>query len=115
MNRVTGLTFVLFFIIFAGVFGFKSCGSLKHDTLTTKVIDLQQQQLVSSSGTKIRYVVVGENETFICESSPLNFKFANSDIFLRLKKDSTYTFDVCGFGKTFMTDYRNILSYKKAK
>ncbi len=78
-----------------------------------KVMDLQQQQLINGSGnnmkTEIRYLVITDKETFVCESSLLNGKFNNSDIFWRLKKDSTYTFRVAGIGKSILYDYRNIL------
>ncbi len=100
----------LFFTIYGGV---QFCDSLKYETVTVKVVKLQQQDLISSSGTTIRYIVVGDKETFICMSNVVNNKYNNSDLFLRLKKDSTYTFNVCGFGKTFFTDYRNILSEEK--
>lgn len=82
-----------------------------------KVIDLQQQQLIHGSGntmsTEIRYLVITEKETFVCENSYLNGKFNNSDIYWRLKKDSTYTFKVAGIGKSIVTDYRNILEVSK--
>lgn len=81
-----------------------------------KIIDLKQQQLVDSNDgditTKYRYLVITDKETFICESSLLNGKFNNSDIFYRLNKDSIYNFKVCGIGKTIISDYRNILEIK---
>lgn len=85
-------------------------------TVTVKVTDLQSQQLVSGSkdnlSTKIRYLVITDSETFVIENNYLMFKFNNSDIYYRLKKDSTYTFKASGIGKTLLTDYRNILKIK---
>lgn len=82
-----------------------------------KVIKLQQQQIIRSENnsinTEIRYIIVTDKETFICESSLLNGKFNNSDIFFRLKEDSTYTFKVAGIGKSMVNDYRNILQIIK--
>jgi hypothetical protein len=82
-----------------------------------KVMDLQQQQLIKGSdgdmSTEIRYLVITDKETFVCESSLLNGKFNNSDIYWRLKKDSTYTFKVAGVGKSIITEYRNILEVVK--
>ena len=63
--------------------------------------------------TEIRYLVVTDKETFVCKSSFINGKFDNSNIFWHLKKDSTYNFKVCGIGKGFIFDYRNILSVIK--
>jgi len=78
-----------------------------------KVMDLQQQQLIKGSdgnmSTEIRYLVITDKETFVCESSLLNGKFNNSDIYWHLKKDSIYTFKVAGVGKSMITEYRNIL------
>ena len=78
-----------------------------------KIINLQQQQLIEGSGksvtTKIRYLVITENETFVCETSLMNGKFNNSDVYWHLKVDSTYTLKVSGIGKTFFSDYRSVL------
>ena len=82
-----------------------------------KVVDLQQQQLINGSNgsmrTEIRYLVITDKETFVVESSWLNGKFNNSDIYFRLKKDSTYNFKVAGLGKSMITEYRNILEVIK--
>lgn len=74
-----------------------------------KVIELQQQQLISKEGTTIRYLIITESETFICENSLINGKFDNSNLFWHLKKDSVYSFKVAGIGKTVITDYRNVI------
>jgi hypothetical protein len=82
----------------------------------SKVIELQQQQLISGDKdgmtTEIRYLVITDKETFVCESSIINGKYDNSNIFWKLKKDSTYTFKVCGLGKGALFNYRNILEAK---
>ena len=78
-----------------------------------KVIEMQQQQLITGGKdnikTEIRYLIITDKETFICESSVINGKFDNSNMFWHLKKDQTYNFKVCGFGKSFLFDYRNVL------
>ncbi len=76
-------------------------------------MDLQQQQLIKKHSTEIRYIIVTDKETFICESSMLNGKFNNSDVFWRLKKDSTYNFRVAGYGKGWFFNYRNVLEVVK--
>lgn len=71
-----------------------------------KVMDLQQQQLIKGTdgnmSTEIRYLVITDKETFVCENSLLNGKFNNSDIYWRLKKDSTYTFKVAGLESRYL-------------
>ena len=81
-----------------------------------KVVDLEQQQIISGHktvNTKIRYLVITDKETFICESSVINGKYNNADIFYHLKKDSIYNFKVCGKGKSLLYDYRNIIDIVK--
>jgi len=112
----TIITFIV--IIFVGGLITYVCNQSKVSIIENcKVNDLQQQQLIEGSGknikTTIRYLVITDKETFVCENSLLNGKFNNSDIFWRLKKDSTYTFKVAGIGKTFFTEYRNILEVIK--
>ena|SRR6478736_10410021 len=80
-----------------------------------KVLKLQQQTIMTGGkdniSTEIRYLVITDKETFIVETSLLNGKYNNSDIFWRLKEGSVYNFRVCGYGKGALTDYRNILEY----
>lgn len=104
-------------IVLANIY-FYIKNELKIDIVKNcKIIDLQQQQLIEGDGnsikTKIRYLVITDKETFICENSLLNEKFNNSDLYLRLKKDSVYTFRVSGSGKSVIYDYRNILEVVK--
>lgn len=91
--------------------------SYKKETVTVKIEDVINQQHYSRNknggSTKYRYLVVTPNETFECQTSFWNMHFNKSDIFYHIKKDSTYTFVVCGFGKSVITDYRNILEIKK--
>jgi len=96
-----------------GVYNDTNISNIKN----CKVIDLQQQQLITGGKdnmrTEIRYLVITDKETFICENSMLNGKFDNSNIFWHLKKDKIYSFKVCGVGKGFLFDYRNILEFKE--
>ncbi len=113
----------LFSILILVAIGCIGLGSLTASILNQKpvsrvegkVVELQQQQLLKRGSdklirTEIRYLVVTDKETFICQSSLLNGKFKNSDIFWRLQKDSTYSFTVVGMGKTAFTKYRNIIA-----
>jgi hypothetical protein len=82
-----------------------------------KIIELQQQQLIKGTkdnmSTEIRYLIITDKETFICESSIVNGKYDNSNLFWHFKKDQTYNLKVCGFGKSFLFDYRNVLEVVK--
>jgi len=107
------VTALVFLVVFSLLFITISNDSQVSVIKDCKVIDLQQQQIISGTDkyldTEIRYIVITDKETFICENSILNSKYNNSDLFWRLKKDSTYTFKVAGRGKSFLYDYRNIL------
>lgn len=82
-----------------------------------KVLRLEQQQKITGSSsslkTNIRYLVITDKETFVCESSIINGKFNNSDLFFRLKEGEIYSFKVEGYGKSILYDYRNILEVIK--
>ena len=108
------LYFGLFALIIVGAISIGVYNDTKISIVKDcKVIELQQQQLITGGKdnmrTEIRYLVITDKETFICESSMLNGKFDNSNVFWHLKKDKTYTFKVCGVGKGFLFDYRNVL------
>lgn len=108
----TIIVLVLISMMCLGLYQFLSQSNIEV-VKDCKVLELQQQQLIEGTdgnmSTRIRYLVITDKETFICENSLLNGKFNNSDIFWRLKKDSIYTFKVAGVGKSFVTEYRNIL------
>lgn len=101
--------------LFIVVYDIADAMSINYVEATVK--DLVSQQNVSGSKnslkTDFRYIVITDKETFIVESSILNGKFDNSNVFFRLEKGKTYKFKVSGFGKGFLTDYRNILSYSQ--
>ena len=118
MRTKTFTYFGLFILIIVGLILIGVYNDTKISIVKDcKVIELQQQQLITGGKdnvrTEIRYLVITDRETFICENSLLNGKFDNSNIFWHLKKDSTYTFKVCGVGKGFLFDYKNILEVVK--
>lgn len=103
---------ILFIVLIVGMITCNSIGQLKKETVTCKVIEAVAQMKVNKKSTDYRYLVITDKGTFICESSWVNGKFNNSDEFYRIKKDSTYTFVVVGWGKSFLTDYKNIIEIK---
>ena len=109
---ITGVFTLIALFVLAGVITTAIDQSKLDVAVNCKVIDLQQQRIISSKTTYIRYLVITDKETFICENSLPNGKFNNSDIFWRLKKDSVYTFYVAGIGKSLLFDYRNILEVR---
>lgn len=86
--------------------------SMQINTVKVKVNKLVTQQIIGKESTRYRYLIVTDNETFICENNILHGKFNNSDLFYKIKENQTYTFFVCGYGKTWYSDYRNVLDIK---
>lgn len=110
-------TFIIFglILILAGIGG-NILSSQQHELVTVKVINVVDQANYTRSenggSTHHRYLVITDKETFECKNSVWNLHFNKSDVFYHIQKDSTYTFDVVGFGKSFFTDYRNIIEIK---
>lgn len=103
---------VLAFISINAVIGIGNASN--HATIKDCMVrELVQQSLMKGSNghisTEIRYLVITDKETFVCETSYLNDKFNSSSIFFNLKEGSSYDFTVAGLGKSIFTDYRNIL------
>ncbi len=110
--------FFIIAIVVITIFAFKLYNQSHTESLHNLIVlDLQQQNIIGGNSnnihTEIRYLVITDKETFVCESSLFNGKFNNSDVFFRLKKDSTYNFKVAGVGKSFFFDYRNIIEVEK--
>jgi len=111
--------FIIYLVVLGGLFivAFDTADAMSINYVEATVKDLVSQQNISGSKdnmtTNFRYIVITDKETFIVENSILNGKFDNSNLFFRLEKDKKYKFKVSGFGKGFLTDYRNILSYSQ--
>ncbi len=111
-NLILTIIGIAFFITLLTTF--LNSGNRTEITNVT-VKKLVAQNLVSGSSdnlaTEIRYLVVTNKGVFLCESSVLNGKFNNSEIFYSLKEDSTYNkFVVVGIGKTMFSDYPNLIA-----
>jgi hypothetical protein len=111
--------FLVFAVLLAISAAIKLFDESKISTIqNVKVKLLREQQIIKGNegnlDTEIRYLIITDKETFICKNSFINGKYNNSDVFFNLKVDSIYTLKVCGIGKTFFTDYRNVLGVKNS-
>lgn len=81
-----------------------------------KIESKHQQDIIKGKediSTEIRYLIITDKGTFICESNFWKGKFNNSDIFWHIKEDSVYSsITVTGYGKGFLFDYQNVISIK---
>lgn len=105
-------------ISIVSILAFNITSSSTTETIkNVKIKKLKEQQLINGTkgnmSTEMRYLVITDKGTFICESNWLQGKFNNSDIFYNLVQDSTYSeITVSGFGKRFFNDYQNLISVK---
>lgn len=111
MKNVKFLIILVFIVIIS--LNLWNAGNRTEYTNVT-VNKLVAQNLISGSAddlsTEIRYLVVTNRGTFICESSLLSDKFNNSEIFYNLKEGATYKkFVTIGLGKSFFSDYKNLI------
>jgi hypothetical protein len=94
----------------------KMYGSIAKHTVKVKIISLDKRLVGQPGDFKEKFYITAQNltdnktETFINEDNFWAFKYNNAEIFYSLKKDSLYTLKVSGFGKSIITDYRNIIT-----
>ena len=108
-NLIIGLM-IGFGVIFIGI---KVFDGLVTDEVEVRVEKLINQQLIGGNKdnmrTEIRYLIITDGGTFVCESALLKFKFNNSDIFFHLVEGKRYKLRVVGIGKSFISDYKNVI------
>lgn len=108
MEEITIKLIVIIILIGLGV-------SIYDRAVTTeielRVKNKQTQQNIKKDNTEYRYLVHSAQETFVVESNLLKLTFNNSERFFQLEENKTYKATVTGIGKTFFTDYRNIIKF----
>lgn len=88
-----------------------------YSTLDTvqdvKILDKERVVASSNDGTVTsKYLIFTEHETFENTDTFWAFKYNSSDIYGKISKGATCTFEVTGFRVPFFSMYRNILSVK---
>lgn len=108
------LIYIIVCFLIVTFIGLSIASDLNVSTVSNcKILHLKEQQIISGTkdhiSTNIRFLIITNKGTFISESSFINGKFNNSDIFYRLEEGKVYNLKLCGFGKSFLFDYKNIL------
>ena len=89
--------------------------SICDKSVTTEIVltvkSKQTQQNIKKDETEYRYLVNSPKETFVVRDNFLKLTFNNSERFFQLEENKTYKATVTGIGKTFFTDYRNIIKF----
>jgi hypothetical protein len=112
-NRIIGFQILIVVMIIVGIF-FSISRYNNKQTVKTKVTDKERITTSGSDGNvKSYYLIFTEAGTFKLEDDLFYGNFNSSDWYGRIKRDSTYTFDVIGYRIGFMSEYPNIVNFKE--
>lgn len=109
MNRGIIILVVVFII---GIIAFDISSYNNVKTITAKVEG--KERITESSGDKIEsfYLVYTDKGTFKLEDDLFRGNFYSSDVYGKLRQDSTYTFKTSGYRIGFVSSYPNIIEVK---
>ena len=97
---------ILFTIIFSVGYWFQ------HGTEETVTITVKDKQRITT-GTKSKYIIFGEKESFENTDSFFHSKYNSSDIYKQFQKGCTYEVSVYGWRVPYLSAYRNIVTILK--
>lgn len=112
MRNSIGLITALVVLLIAGGIGF-SIKSYGHtETITAKVEG--KERITQKSGDNIEsfYLVYTDKGTLKLEDDLFRGNFYSSDVYGKLRQDSTYTFKTSGYRIGWMSEYPNIIEVK---
>jgi len=109
MNK--GIIILVVAIIIGGiVFNISAYNNV--ETVTAKVEG--KERITENSGDNIEsfYLVYTNKGTFKLEDDMFRGNFYSSDVYGKLRQDSTYTFKTAGYRIGFLSSYPNIIEVK---
>jgi hypothetical protein len=109
MNRGIIILVVVFIV---GIIAFDISSYNNVQTITAKVEG--KERITESSGDKIEsfYLVYTDKGTLKLEDDLFRGNFYSSDVYGKLRQDSTYTFKTSGYRIGFASSYPNIIEVK---
>jgi hypothetical protein len=112
MRNSIGLIQILVVAIIIGAIGFGITGYGNVNTINVKVEG--KERITESVGKDIEsfYLVYTDKGTFKLEDDLFRGNFYSSDVYGKLKQDSTYTFKTSGYRIGFLSSYPNIIEVK---
>lgn len=104
--------FVVVFVVIVGIIFFNITSYVHTSTVTATVTG--KERITQKSGDNIEsfYLVYTDKGTMKLEDDVLRGNWYSSDVYGRLKNDSTYTFTVSGYRFGFFSMYPNIIEVK---
>jgi hypothetical protein len=107
-KRIFGFQVIIGIMIIVGVL-FSLSKYNNKQTVKTKVID--KERVITSANSY--YLIFTEDGTFKLEDDLIYGNFNSSDWYGQIRRDSTYTFSLIGYRIGLMSEYPNIISFKK--
>lgn len=103
---------ILVAVLIIGLVTFEIKSYSNVETVTAKVEG--KERITEQSGETINsfYLVYTDKGTFKLEDDMFRGNFYSSDVYGKLRQDSTYTFKTSGYRIGFMSSYPNIIEVK---
>jgi|TARA_R110000823_G_scaffold258290_1_gene379775 hypothetical protein len=100
---------ILVVVIFIGIITFDIKSYNTVETIVAKVDG--KERITERTGDNIEsfYLVYTDKGTFKLEDDMFRGNFYSSDVYGKLRQDSTYTFKTAGYRIGFMSSYPNII------
>ena len=101
---------ILVVVIFIGIITFDIKSYNNVETIVAKVDG--KERITERRGDNIEsfYLVYTDKGTFKLEDDMFRGNFYSSDVYGKLRQDSTYTFKTAGYRIGFMSSYPNIIN-----
>ena len=112
MRTSFNLITILVVAIIIGTIAFSITGYGNVNSVKAKVEG--KERITESVGDRIEsfYLVYTDKGTFKLEDDLFRGNFYSSDVYGKIKQDSTYTFKTSGYRIGFMSSYPNIIEVK---
>jgi len=103
---------ILVAVLIIGLVAFNIKSYNNVETVTVRVEG--KERITEQSGEKLNsfYLVYTDKGTFKLEDDMFRGNFYSSDVYGKLRQDSTYTFKTSGYRIGYMSSYPNIIEVK---
>jgi len=81
-------------------------------TVTVKVTDKERIVTMSDGSSDSYYLIYTNEGTYQLDDNLVYGNFRSSDWYGKIKRDSTYTFDLIGYRIGFISSYQEIVKFK---
>lgn len=99
-------------LVIVGLIGFQISAYTNVEMVTAKVEGKERVTEKSGDSFESFYLVYTDKGTFKVEDDLFRGNFRSSDIYGKLRQDSTYTFKTAGYRIGIMSSYPNIIEVK---